>query len=228
MYPRIAVITAHNRPELLAQCVLSLAGQCDRIFIIDNASDPPIAGIPGKWTEGNFIRVIRDEEQPPNLSRLWNRGLDTAHEFARLMSTDECYDVAVFGDDVIVPTGWWERVSYALRSTTAVLAGTHGIAPIWQALLKTEPDSDIVNRIPGWAWMLRGEVCLRLDESLQWWFGDTDLDWRARQAGGSVIAPGAIAVNQRPNEFTVTRPELTRQAGFDRITFSKKWGWTPW
>ncbi len=228
MHPRFAVVTAHNRQELLTECIVSLAPQVDRIIVIDNASDPPIEV--AHQLHRNKVVIVCDPEQPPNLSRLWNRGLNIAHEAARFTvnSDTPVYDVAVFGDDVIVPTGWWDRVSEAMRSTSAVMGATHGIAPIWQSMLKLEPDADIVNRVPGWAWMLRGEAGLRLDESLQWWFGDTDLDWRARQAGGMILVPGEIAVNQRPNDFTNSRPELGRQAGYDRITFGKKWGWTPW
>lgn len=224
--PRYAVITAHNRPELLTQCIISLAHQVDRIIVIDNASDPPIKV--ERQLHRNLVLVVHDPEQPPNLSRLWNRGLEMADHAAQYANAYGKFDVAVFGDDVIVPHDWWERVSGAMRSSTAVMGATHGIMPIWQQLLKTEPDGDIMNRAPGWAWMLRGESGLRLDESLRWWFGDTDLDWRARQAGGTMIAPGEIAVNQRPNEFTNTKPELMHQAGLDRLTFQEKWGWVPW
>jgi glycosyltransferase involved in cell wall biosynthesis len=226
--PRIAVISAHNRQELLTDCIVSLAPQCDRIIVVDNASDPPL--IVHRQLHRNHVLIVPDPQQPPNLSALWNRGLNIAHEVAcyTLNRDDPTYDVAVFGDDVLVSTGWWDRVSTAMRETTAVMGATHGIAPIWQPLMKTEPDGDIVNRVPGWAWMLRGEAGLRLDERFKWWFGDTDLDWRARQAGGMVIAPGEIAVNRQPNLFTNARPELGAQAGLDRYTFIDKWGWTPW
>ena len=226
--PRIAAVSAHNRQELLADCIVSLASQCDRIVVIDNASDPPLRV--ERQLHRNLVLMVRDPEQPPNLSRLWNRGLDLAHEIACHTCNSETptYDVAVFGDDVIVPTGWWDRVSEAMRSLGAAMGATHGIAPLWQSILKTEPDADIMNRVPGWAWMLRGEVGLRLDERFKWWFGDTDLDWRARQAGGMVIAPGEIAINRQPNHFTNALPELGAQAGQDRFAFQDKWGWTPW
>lgn len=226
--PRFAVIAAHNRQQLLTECVVSLAPQCDRIIVIDNASDPPLQV--ERQLHRNLVLMVRDPQQPPNLSALWNRGLRIAHEAAchTLDSDDPVYDVAVFGDDVFVPHGWWDRVSEAMRSTSAVAGATHGIAPIWQPLLKTEPDADIINRMPGWAWMLRGESGLRLDETLKWWFGDTDLDWRARQLGGMILAAGEIAENRQPNLYTNVRPELGVQAGLDRYTFINKWGWTPW
>lgn len=222
--PRFAVVTAHNRPELLSQCIESLACQVDRIIVIDNASNPPI----DVTSHRDVVIMAHDPEQPPNLSRLWNRGLEMADYAAQYANVFEKFDVAVFGDDVVVPHDWWDRVSSTMRASAAVMSGTHGITPLALPLLKTEPDGDIMNRVPGWAWMLRGEVGLRLDESFKWWFGDTDLDWRARQAGGMIIAPGDIAVNQRPNEFTNARPELMHQAGLDRLTFQRKWGWAPW
>lgn len=226
--PRYAVISAHNRQKLLTECIISLAPQCDRIIVIDNASDPPLEV--ERQLHRNLVLMVHDPGQPPNLSRLWNRGLNIAHEAACFMCNGETpvYDVAVFGDDVFVPGDWWDRVSSVMRETTAVMAATHSVAPIWQAMLKTQPDSDIMNRAPGWAWMLRGEVGLRLDERFHWWFGDTDLDWRARQAGGMIIAPGDIAVNREPNRFTNALPELGVRAGLDRYEFQDKWGWTPW
>lgn len=223
--PRIAVITAHNRQELLLECIASMSTQVDRIIVIDNASDPPIR-VP-RDAHRNVVLVVRDPQQPPNLSRLWNRGLELADYAAQAVSAEQ-WDVGVFGDDVIVPEDWWRRVGTAIRIHGCVAGATHGILPQPVDIVKRKIDHDITSRMPGWAWMLRGESSMRLDENLRWWWGDTDLDWRCREAGGVVIAAGPIAVNQRPNEFTVSKPELTHQAGLDRTTFAAKWGRLPW
>jgi glycosyltransferase involved in cell wall biosynthesis len=225
--PRIAVITAHNRQELLLDCIQSLSAQVDRIIVIDNASDPPIR-VP-RSAHRSTVLVVRDPEQPPNLSKLWNRGLELADYAAQAMLPRPTeWDIGIFGDDVLVPPDWWFRVGTAIRVHGCVAGATHGILPQPVDIIKREIDHDITSRMPGWAWMLRGESAMRLDENLRWWWGDTDLDWRCRQAGGVVIAAGEIAVNQRPNEYTVMKPELTRQAGLDRLTFSMKWGRVPW
>lgn len=225
--PRIAVITAHNRQELLLECIASLKEQVDRIIIIDNASDPPIRVL--REAHKNLVLVVRDPTQPPNLSQLWNRGIhlaDYAAQAMRPIPTE--WDIGVFGDDVIVPHDWWFRVGTAMRKNFCVAGATHGILPQPVDIVKREIDYDITSRMPGWAFMLRGEQAMRLDENLRWWWGDTDLDWRCREAGGVVIAHGEIAINQRPNEYTVSKPELTYQAGQDRNYFATKWGRVPW
>lgn len=61
-----AVIPTHDRPAELLQTIASLGLPPDRVLVIDNASTPPVADI--------AAQVVRDEEQPPNISRLWNIG----------------------------------------------------------------------------------------------------------------------------------------------------------
>jgi len=223
--PRFAVISAHNRQEMLRDTIHSIAHQCDRVIVVDNASDPPIT-CDRAWHK-NGIVIIRDAEQPPNLSRLWNRGIELAKSAAMHQRATQ-WDVAVFGDDVIIPHDWWDRVSGHMRALGCVAGATHGINPISEHRVLKARSNDIYMRMPGWAWMLKGESDITLDESFRWWWGDTDLDFRCREMGGVVIAPGPIAVNREPNRWTVEKPELTRQAGQDRMNFIRKWGDVPW
>ena len=224
--PSYAIILTHNRPELLSRCIAAIAPQVDTVLIIDNASDPPVRGnvaIREAWRPGVFLLDIPD--QPPNLSRLWNTGFDWVADIA---GTDTVRDVAVLCDDAIVPDGWFRLVADGMRQHGAAAASTHGITPCAFPILKTAPDSDIINRMPGWAWMVAGEKGLRADERLLWWYGDTQLDWSARVAGGTVILPGPVVPNERPNDFTVNIPELGAQAGRDREMFQEINGWVPW
>ena len=124
MIPRVAVVATHNRPAELARLIEAIAPQCDRMIIIDNASDPPVPRFEiGEWPAGRsgephscWIKVIRDDEQPPNLSRLWNIGLDAARRCAWMDAVEpEAYDVAVLNDDAVPPPGWWDAVSGAMR-----------------------------------------------------------------------------------------------------------------
>ncbi len=232
--PRIAVICTHNRPVELARLLDSLATQCHAVFVVDNASTPPV-NLPRKhWGPGGpdaehvGMRqiVIRDEEQPPNLARLWNIGLDAAAEYVR--GGDYIgHDVGVFNDDADVPAGWWDIVSGALRAhPTAVVCCTPAYAPIAAPVLKTKPDNDLWGRMTPWAFVARGELGLRGDERLRWWYGDTMLDWDARKAGGVLTVPGPIVVNTGANSSTVG--VLAEQAGRDRQTFKEINGWLPW
>ncbi len=219
---RFAVVVTHNRPALLADCVRAVAPQVDLVVVIDNASEPPATAPPGV---GNVV-IGRDLEQPPNLSRLWNRGFDVLAT-TRPAGMDQ-WDVAVLCDDTAPPPGWFTAVATTMRAVGAVAGSTHQYQPVCTPLVKTAMDSDLHNRMCGWAFLVAGEAGLRADESLRWWWCDTDLDVQARLRGGMVIAPGPTVVNGLPNDFTHTVPGLAEQAGRDRATFAGKWGYCPW
>jgi hypothetical protein len=216
---------------MLADCVNSVIDQVDCVVIVDNASQPRIN--PDQWArcDDGFSRVAvwRTEMDPPNISSLWNLGLEMAES---LHSAGSEYlgdwDIAVLNSDVIVPPGWVDALSAAMRSTTAVLAYPDQCGGQQQILhTKAEP-VDLRLRITGYAYMLRGEAGLRLDESMAWWYSDDDIDWEAREKGGALLVPGIPVQHLCPNGSTDARPELQQQAGRDRETFIAKWGKAPW
>jgi glycosyltransferase involved in cell wall biosynthesis len=213
--PRYAIIPTHNRPARLLALVASLGPQCDGIIVLDNASEPPVDELKLKAaaTRSN-VKVIRDPQQPPHLSRFWNVMLDRIAEDA-----DGLYDVAVLNDDAIVPAGWYDACSNGLRGhETAVIAHT---SPTRPALL-TELGNDPGNRMTPHAFVLRGESGLRADEAMRWWYFDSDLDQRARLAGGVLSVSGPRVLNSLANTTTVGA--LAEQAEKDRAAFDAKWG----
>lgn len=220
----VAFILTHNRHELLRKSILAIAKQVHAVCVIDNASSPPVT-----WEEvsPHAHTLIHSDEQPPNLAMLMNVGFDWAEETALTWSY-EAWNVACLCDDVEVPSGWFQAVRDCIRETGATAGSTHQAAPVSSPLMKTEPDSDIYNRMQGSACVFRGEAKLRADEDMHWWWQDTDLDWQARAAGGMVIAPGPVAINQFPNDYTHSRPELAERAGLDGEVFRQKWGFRPW
>jgi hypothetical protein len=222
--PRYAIIPTHNRPARLLALVASLGTQCDHVIIVDNASTPPVDAEKLRPAAGGAtVEVIRDEEQPPNLARLWNVMLDYCLRWARGGDCTpdarlEPYDVAVLNDDSVIPAGWYNACSAGLRGhDTAVVAHTTPTSP---ALL-TELHNDPNNRMTPHAFVMRGETHLRADEDMRWWYFDTDLDWRARQAGGVLSVDGPRVVNALAN--TTTCGALAEQAEKDRATFEAKW-----
>jgi hypothetical protein len=217
---RVAVIPARDRHDLLTECVGSVVDQVDTVFVIDNQSDPPIDV--EQWY--GRVRAVRAPLDPPNISTLWNIGLALAD--ASRGSADR-WDIAVLNSDVTVPPGWIDGLSTAMRSGPAVLAYPDQHGGRRQILhTKAEP-VDLRTRITGYAYLLRGEAGLRLDEDLAWWYGDDDLDWRAREQGGALLVPGLAVEHRCPNVSTNERPELRQQAARDRETFRAKWGSTP-
>ena len=213
--PRYAIIPTHNRPELLTALVASLGRQCDRIVVLDNASEPPVDEEQLQTAAGAPVLVLRDEEQPPHLSRYWNVMLDAVAEWAK---DEDVYDVAVLNDDSIVPAGWYDACANGLRGHgSAVVAHTTPTVPALLTELHNQPG----NRMTPHAFVIRGDLGMRADEAMSWWYFDTDLDFRARQAGGVLSVPGPQVVNARANSTTVGA--LAEQAGKDQATFEAKW-----
>lgn len=219
MIPTYVILSTHNRPEELSLCLESCV-DADRVFCIDNASSPAVdtASVPAN------VEIIRDELQPPNLSYLWNIGLERAEALAKAGGHSE-WNVAVINDDAVLTSDWIPKISQALRDhPTAVLAygDQAGISvnPILQTEAKrTRPEF----RIIGYAHMSKGEVGLRFDERLPWWYGDDDYDWRARLAGGSLLVPDVWVDHSDPNGHTSRNPVLAAQSVKDRETFWSIW-----
>lgn len=221
-----AVVPTHNRPDELAAMLVSLGLSCSHVLVIDNASEPPVdlellrcrqPLIEGLWRH-------RVEEQPPNLSRLWNIGLDWAEERAG----GEPYAVAVLNDDLILPTGFMHRMAAVIERTGAAVAfpDQHGRG---HDLFRTEPGPvPLAQRMTGYCFVLNGKTGLRADEHLRWWFGDDDLEWQAHRAGGTVLVGGVTVQHLHPDESTAANPELQAQAERDRAAFVAKWGQAPW
>jgi GT2 family glycosyltransferase len=224
-------VLGHNRIEEVRAVIAAITPQVDRVWVHDNASDPPLHTVlKEEFPDAVFLW---DGEQPPNLSRYWNVTLDQVdlyHFSLNALNQGKNppeYKVAVLTDDVEIPEDWFDSVAQSMDRTGAA-AGCVTAHPgrLTTEVLKTFPDSDIINRLYGPAFILRGEAQIRADERLRWWFGDTDVDWRARKQGGMVIIPGPYAHNRYPNQSTVG--VNAEQAGRDRETFKEIWGWVPW
>lgn len=221
--PRYAVVPTHSRPARLLSLVVSLGTQVDHIVVLDNASTPPVdvEKLRDSVPERVSVEVLRDEQQPPNLARFWNLMLDRCREHNASQPGSMAgspYDVAILNDDAVVPAGWYNACATGLRShDTAVIAHTNPTTP---ALL-TELHNDPNNRMTPHAFVIRGEVGMRSDEDMHWWYQDTDLDLRARLAGGVLSVKGPRVVNAHAN--TTTHGVLAERALLDRDAFEKKW-----
>lgn len=231
--PNVGIILTHQRPELLARVVTAAGPQVDHLIVIDNGSDPPInhEALRDFYGEGAPLIVLDIPDQPPNISAMWTKALGYARVNVKafyLSNPAERWNVALFCDDITLPDGWINLVTTGMREHNAAAACTHPIRPTTQPIIKTAPDSDIMNRMTGWAFILAGELDPQPDVRLEWWWGDTHLDWQARTRGGMVILPGPVVINERPNDFTVNRPELGHRAGLDGKAFEEIWGWRPW
>lgn len=218
MIPTFAVIPSNGRP-VLDECLEAIGKQVDATFLIANDWQRS----PGVDALDAYVTVYCGD---PNISCWWNHGLNKAAALARSCSYDE-WNVAIINDDAIAPPGWVETLSTAMRSTPAVLAYPDQCGGRELILHTVAGPVDLRQRITGYAYMLRGEAGLRLDESMAWHYSDDDLDWQAREAGGALLVPGIPVEHRAPNVQTNARPELVKQAARDRETFITKWGRAP-
>lgn len=219
---RYAIIPTRNRPTELAAIVGELHRQGATVVVVDNASDPPVDSY---LTPDTQLVVLHDSEQPPNLSRLWNVGLDHVAKLATDTGLQQ-WDVAVLNDDAVIPAGWFDACTAALRSGSAMVACSAPHGTIHTPLLKTVPDQALMTRMCPHAFVTRGEAGMRSDESMRWWWFDSDWDFRARLSGGVQLIPGYPTVNACANSSTVG--VLAEQAGRDRARFAEIWGHNPW
>jgi len=232
--PRYAVIPTRNRHEHLVALLRQLENQVDLVYVIDNASDEPLSSL---WlrTQANVRTIVRrDDEQPPHLYKMWNAAFNVIATTAKIMG-EKLWDVAVFNDDTLLPPNWYDYVADGLRKCYPALGGGERCPAVcgtyagdWgtQPMIKDRIDGNIMNRVCPWAFVVRGELGLRADESMRWWWGDTDFEWQAIQAAGVLVLPGTTPINTLAN--STTHGALAEQAGRDGETFALKWGKRPW
>lgn len=211
--PTWAVVPSNGR-SYLKGCLDALAPQVDGIVVVQNGDDDIFVPVD--------VHVVRDTETDMNISRWWNLGIDAiAAKGLRKWNT------LIVNDDVVIPVGLVETLSARMRACTAVVAYPNQ-HDHHHALWREPGPVNLFHRLTGYCYMLRGEVGLRLDESMKWWASDDDLDWRARELGGSLLIPGHPVVHHAPNGSFLHHPELHEQAAQDMETFAKKWGMRPW
>jgi glycosyltransferase involved in cell wall biosynthesis len=194
-----AVIPTKNRHELVRRCISSLLDQVVGIVVVDNndESDVGLEQIPG-------VAVVHHPGYPPNISELLNMGMAEVNSRASELLR---WNIALLNDDVTVSPGWVASLDAALESTGAALAFTGR-------------DGD---RPTVWACVVRGEIGLRWDEDLKWWYSDDLLVEECRRVHGGVIAVGGSPpVHYQPNLNTTMDPVLATQAGQDATVFSQK------
>ncbi len=210
-----AVVPSNGR-DYLRGSLQSLQDQVEGIVVVANGDFRPVGLGPGG-------RVVYDPGTDRNISRWWNLGLE---EVAR-MAGEQPWNALIVNDDVICPPHLAEALAAKLDHYGACLAYPNQWDDLEIVWYRAEP-VNLHHRITGYAFMLSGASGLRLDESLVWWAGDDDLDWRAREAGGAVLVPGCSVTHLAPNGSLIDHPELQVQTGKDMETFKRIWGRTPW
>ncbi|MDQ3695138.1 MAG: glycosyltransferase [Chloroflexota bacterium] len=207
VYPTYAVIPVRDRHELTRSLIAQLDLPAERVIIVDNGST-----IPARDVFSNSARVV--EHSTRNISALWNVGLDA-------VAAEQIgpYNVAVLNNDLSLPPGFLTGLANGLRARP-----THLIAYPDHEHRLPPGICDSVGRMSGFAFMLRGEFGLRLDPQFVWWFGDDDLERRARAVGEVVCVGGVHLDLLESNLSTSTDPDLGVLTLQDQARYEAKWG----
>lgn len=220
-YPRFAIIPSNGR-DCLRACVDAISSQVDHVTVIGRTVD--------KFNLTDYIDekigVFRVRNQEINISRWWNRGLDyVALRNSLAEEHSPKWDVAILNDDVIVPEGWFDAVSGTMRQmgVAAACSGGYDRVPV----LHTQAGPvGLATRMQGFAFIVAGELGLRADERLKWYFTDDYMDWESRKLGGMVMVPGFHVQHLYPNGQMT--PEIQAQTAIDAQTFVDIYGMRPW
>jgi hypothetical protein len=197
---RYAVFVTHSRPGDYADALTAVLPQVDHVVTVAHLCRYP-------WSlQDSRVSVLPYGAEIPNISTAWNMGLRTVARLAQ----GQPYDVAVLNDDAIVPAGWFDAVVAEMRNTGAA-AGSAA--------------RDFDPRMAGYAFILDGDKGLLADEQFQWWYGDDDLQRRAREAGG-VVRVWGYDVEHRYGGHS-TQGHFADIAAADAQRFKAKWGVTP-
>ena len=205
----LTVPTAGTRNELL-QALLAESGlPAERVIVI--ATQPNI-DLPAGCT------VIEDFG-PVNIQRWWLKGIEEAVARGALA-------VAVSNDDVSIDTNTLPHLLYALRSTGAAIASP--------ARVDKKPGLHRGRLLPyspvmwGSLWLLDPSSGLRPNPQYRWWYGDNDLDIRARRDYSGVVSVPAYFEHRNSGEATGTSSHLQELAAGDRQKFESDYRRLVW
>jgi hypothetical protein len=200
----MTVPTAGSRPELLSALIRDCGLPPEQIVIVATK-----AGV--RVPEG--VVVVEDRREP-NIQRWWRGGiLEAAQRGASA--------VAVVNDDIRLTPQTLPELQRALTDSGAAIASPSR-APFKNGLHR-RPLIPYEPRLWGSLWVLRVSSGLEPDERYVWWYGDNDLDIRARRKHGGVVLVPVEYEHMHPGEGTAKSPELQGLAEQDARTFERQY-----
>ena len=200
----MTVPTAGAHPELLADLIRDCGLPPERVVIVVTK--------PGVDLPEGVIRV--ESFGPPRIQHWWTLGIDEAQRRGATA-------VAVLNDDVRISNETLPTLHEAMQATGAAIAcpsrpgirdGLHR-----RPLIPYEP------RIWGSIWVLDLATDLRPDPRYQWWYGDNDLDIRARKDHGGVVLSSVDYEHVHPTEATFSSPDLIALVDQDAIRYEDQY-----
>ena len=180
--------------ETLTEAIDSTGIPRDRIVLVATA---PGADLP------DGCHVVEDLGEI-NIHRWWNTGIDYA-------AARGATHVLVINDDVLTDADAVQSLLDEMVRTGAAIASPGGGG------LFVGHVGEMRAVINGACWLLDLSTDLRPDEGYRWWFGDNDLDFRARVDFGGLVSVPCYFEHLHANELTAQSPELQALADRDRL-----------
>ena len=200
----MTVPTAAARPELLSSLIDNCGLPREQIIIVSTREgiDLPVG------------TITIEDLGTPNIQRWWARGIAEAEKLGATT-------VAVVNDDISLTPQTLGTLSDALHRTGAAIASPS--RPPFKNGLHKRPLVPYEPRLWGSLWVLRLDSGLRPDERYVWWYGDNDLDIRARRRHGGVVLENVEYEHLHPGEGTAKSPELQAQSDRDAQRFETQY-----
>lgn len=199
----LTVPTAGNRQDLLQGLADRSGVPVERVVIV--ATRPEIR-VPAGTT-------VVEDLGPPNIQRWWNRGIEAAIAAGATA-------VAVVNDDVRLAPETMPRLHHALVASGAAIASPS--RPPYEDGLHRGLPLPYEPRLWGSLWVLDVRSGVRPDPRYVWWYGDNDLDIRARTRGGVVLVDVPFE-HLHPGESTARDPHLPNLTDQDAVTFEHQY-----
>ena len=196
----MTVPTANSHPNLLRDLVDSCGLPRERIILVATRAD----------LELPHGCVVLEDLGAPNIQRWWARGIEEAESRGATA-------VAVSNDDLRLAPDSLARLHQALVESGAAVASParpdHRLGLHKGNLIPYSP------RLWGALWMVDVACGLRPDPRYVWWYGDSDLDIRARRNFGGVVSVDVTFEHLHPGEGTAKQSSLAAQTDLDALTF---------
>jgi hypothetical protein len=209
----ITVPTLGSHPEMLKDLVENSGVPPERIIIV--ATGPGVVAPAGTVKVEDFGSL--------NIQRWWNRGIEEAsHRGATA--------VAVLNDDVRVGPGALNALHEELIRTGATVASP--TRPGEKAKVNRGRLIPYSPKIWGCLWVVDVKSGLRADERYEWWYGDHDLDIRARRDFSGIVTLNVDYEHVHSGEATgssdrfqeiISRDEVTYQSDYARLQTLDRW-----
>ena len=201
----LTIPTAHSHPELLAAIIKDSSLPPEQIILI---ATRPNLSLPRGC-------VVIEDLGLPNIQRWWNIGIEEAIKRGATA-------VAVLNDDLKINSKTLPKLHGELQRTGATIASP--TRPDWgPGLYENRNIFPYTPVIWGCLWMLNIDSNLRPDPKYVWWYGDSDLDIKARRDYSGIVTADVYYEHYFPSEGTSSSRSLSEQTKLDAEMFESNY-----